>query len=87
VVEDAGQRALVAEALLGENKPPEDGEVAGAVQELEERALEGEQRSLRGQIAEAERQGDFAGLALLTQRKLELDRKLRQLHSQNGRGR
>jgi len=32
-------------------------------------------------IAEAERRGDFAELAALTQQKLELDRKLRQLQS------
>jgi DNA primase len=37
---------------------------------------------LRTQIAEAERTGDFAGLAILTQKKLELDRALRQLHTQ-----
>ena len=34
---------------------------------------------MRAQIQEAERRGDFAELALLTQRKLELDRALRQL--------
>ena len=37
------------------------------------------------QIAEAERRGDFAELALLTQQKLELDRALRQLHRPAGR--
>ena len=82
-VEDGGQRALLAEALLGESRPPQDGEVGSALQELEERALEAEQREMRTQIGEAERQGDFAGLALLTQKKLELDRKLRQLHGNN----
>ena len=38
------------------------------------------QRELRALIAEAERRGDFAELAVLTQQKLELDRALRQLH-------
>ena len=80
VVEDEAQRALLAEALLGEMRPPEESEVSSAIQELEERTLEGRQRELRAQIAEAERQGDNAGLALLTQQKLELDRALRQLH-------
>ena len=44
--------------------------------------MEGRLRELRAQIAEAERKGDDAGLALLTQQKLDLDRALRQLHSQ-----
>jgi len=80
VVTDPGQRALLAEALLAEGRPPEAREVESALQELEERALEGQQRALRAQIAEAERNGDYTGLALLTRRKLELDRALRQLH-------
>jgi DNA primase len=81
VVEDSGQKALLAEALLGETRSPEGNEVEGAIQELQERAIEGLQRDLRAQIAEAERRGDYAGLALLTQKKLELDRALRGLHS------
>jgi DNA primase len=81
VVGDPGQKALLAEALLAETRPPEDGEVASALQEVQERAIEGRQRDLRALIAEAERQGDYAGLALLTQQKLDLDRALRQLHS------
>ena len=80
VVEDPTQRALLAEALLAEVKPPEVSEVRGAVQEIHERAIEHRQRELRALIAEAERRGDFAELALLTQQKLELDRTLRQLH-------
>jgi DNA primase len=81
VVEEAAQKALLAEALLGETRPPNDREVESALQEVEERAIEGRLRDLRAQIAEAERRGDHAGLALLTQRKLELDRALRHLHS------
>ena len=79
-VEDPGQKALLAEALLGESGPPRANEVESAVQEVEERALEGRLRDLRAQIAEAERKGDSAGLALLTQKKLELDWALRRLH-------
>jgi DNA primase len=82
-VQDPAQRALLAEALLGETKPPEESEVLSAVQEIQERAIENRQRDLRSLIAEAERRGDFAELALLTQQKLELDRALRQLHNQN----
>ena len=80
VVEEPAQRALLAEALLAETKPPEESEVASAIQEIQERAMAGRQRDLRAQIAEAERRGDFAELALLTQQKLELDRALRGLH-------
>jgi DNA primase len=81
VLQDAAQRALLAEALLGENRPPEEDEVASALQEVQERAIEIRLRNMRAQIAEAERRGDFAELAVLTQQKLELDRTLRQLHS------
>jgi DNA primase len=80
IVEDPAQRALLAEALLAEVKPPEASEVRSAVQEIHERAIEHRQRQLRSLIAEAERRGDFAELALLTQQKLDLDRTLRQLH-------
>jgi DNA primase len=84
VVEDPVQRALLAEVLLAETKPPEEAEVESAIQEIQERAIETRQRDLRAQIAEAERRGDFAELALLTQQKLDLDRALRQLHNRKG---
>jgi DNA primase len=80
-VEDPAQRALLAQALLAETKPPGESEVLSAIQEIQERALEVRQRDLRALIAEAERRGDFAELALLTQQKLELDRALRQLQT------
>ena len=79
-VEDPAQRALLAETLLGETKPPAETEVQSAIQEIQERAIENRQRGLRTLIGEAERRGDFAELALLTQQKLDLDRALRQLH-------
>ena len=82
-VEDPAQRAMLAETLLAETKPPEESEVESAIQELQERALESRQRELRTLIAEAERRGDFAEVAVLTQQKLELDRALRQMHHQN----
>jgi DNA primase len=86
VVDDPGQRALLAEVLLAETKPPEEGEVLGAIQELQERAIVNRLRDLRALIAEAERRGDFAEVVLLTQQKLDLDRALRQLHNQNPSG-
>ncbi|MGD0801089.1 MAG: DNA primase [Terracidiphilus sp.] len=82
VVEDPAQRALLAETLLAETKPPEENEVQSAIQEIQERAIERRQRELRAEMETAERQGDFAGLAVLTQQKLDLDRALRQLHNQ-----
>jgi DNA primase len=85
-VEDPGQRALLAEALLAESRTPEAAEVESALQEVQERVIEGRQRELRAQIAEAERNGDYAGLALLTKQKLELDRELRQLHWRKAAG-
>src|SRR6266568_9267246 len=80
-VEDPAQRALLAEALLAETEPPSDGTVLGSIISLQQRQLEAELRDVRAQIGEAERRGDFAQLALLTQRKLDLDRGLRQLRS------
>jgi DNA primase len=85
VVEEPAQRALLAEALLAETRPPEQDEVASALQEVQERAAEGRQRNLRAMIAEAERRGDYAELALLTQQKLELDKALRQLQKPSER--
>jgi DNA primase len=80
VVEDPAQRALLAEVLLAETKPPEEREVSSAIQELQERSIATRLRDLRALIAEAERRGDFAELALLTQKKLDMDRALRNLH-------
>ena len=82
VIEDEAQRALLAETLLAETKPPEESEVQSAIQEIHERAIVRRLRELRELIAEAERRGDFAELALLTQQKLDMDRALRQLHNQ-----
>jgi DNA primase len=80
-VEDPAQRALLAETLLAETEPPTRSVVEGAITSLRQRQLEGELRDLRAQIGEAERRGDFAELALLTQRKLNLDHGLRQLRT------
>ena len=81
-VKDERQRALLAEALLGETKPPGVGEVLSALQEIQERAIGAQLRAIRAQIAEAERRADHAELAVLTQKKLELDRALRDVHRQ-----
>jgi DNA primase len=84
VVEDSAQRALLAEVLLHETRSPSEQEVAGALQQAEERTLEKRQRDLRALISEAERRSDFAELAVLTQQKLAIDKALRQLHDRHG---
>lgn len=81
VVEDPAQRALLAEVLLHETRSPGEEEVASAVQQAQERALERRQPVLRGLIAEAERRGDFAEVAVLSREKMAIDKALRQLHN------
>jgi DNA primase len=73
------QMALLAEALMGETGPPAAETVSGAIVSRQKRLLESQLRELRARIAEAERRGDHAELAILTQKKLELDRALRRL--------
>jgi DNA primase len=82
-VQDSSQRALLAEVLLQETRPPAESEVLSSLQEVQERAIERRQRDLRAQIAEAERRGNYADVALLAQEKLEFDRTLRELHRRN----
>jgi DNA primase len=81
VVTEDGQRALVAQALMHEVHPPPVSEVAGAIQELEERAIEHRLRELRGLIADAERRGDVAALGGMVREKMELDRALHGLRN------
>jgi DNA primase len=83
VVDDPAQQALLAEALLGETRSPEEAEVASSLQQVQERAIESRLRQLRGSIAEAERRGDFAEIAILIKQKMELDNALRRLHRDN----
>jgi hypothetical protein len=63
VVEDEAQRALLAEAA-GRDQAARGERGQSAIQEIQERAIENRQRDLRALIAEAERRGDFAELAL-----------------------
>jgi DNA primase len=83
VVTDEQQRRLLAEALLGETRPPAAEEVAGALQQVQERALEKRKRNLIALIAEAERKSDTGELAKLMQEKMQLDAALRRLHTQS----
>ena len=47
---------------------------------LEQHFVEHRQRRIRGAIGEAERQGDLAGVTALMTERMELDRRLRELH-------
>jgi DNA primase len=85
-VEDPEQKALLAEALLAETKPPVESEVESSIQQIQEHSLEMRQRSLRAEIAEADRRGDATALAQLFQQKIELDRSLQQLQNQQPSG-
>ena len=85
VVGNAAQRALLAEALLAETEPPAVETVVDAIVSLQRRGIEADLREMRTRIQDAERKGDFAELAVLTQRKLELDRALRQLQASGPR--
>jgi DNA primase len=85
---DEASRNLLAQVLLqsdGATESPdaEQPDLAAAVEDalaaLERRALERRQRELRTLIAEADRRGDQAMLAQLTQERLQLDRTLRGL--------
>ncbi len=80
VVQEDSQRALLAEALLGETQPPDENVVSGALQQIHENAIETRRREVRVAIAEAERRGDVAQQAQLLQEKLQLDRALTELH-------
>jgi DNA primase len=83
VVDDPAQQALLAEALLGETRSPDEAEVVSSLQQVQERAIESRLRQLRGLIAEAERRADVAEIAILMNQKMELDNALRRLHRDN----
>jgi DNA primase len=74
---DAGQRALLAQALLRESGEVEMEQVEAALESLQYRHLEALQRRVRADIAEAERRGDWAQLAFFMAEKLKVDRQMR----------
>ena len=80
-LEDAGQRALLAQALLQETEAPEVAAVEDALHGLELAHLEHEQRELRAALRAAELRGDWAEVATLTQRKVAVDKAIRQMHA------
>jgi DNA primase len=80
-VADPRQRALLAQVLLRESGEVEIGEVDAALESLRYRRLEALQRRVRADIAEAERRGDLAQLAVFMAEKLRVDREMRDVDS------
>ena len=76
-VSDPGQRTLLAQVLLRESSEVEMPEVEAALESLKYRRLEALQRRVRADIAEAERRGDLAQLAVFMAEKLKVDREMR----------
>jgi DNA primase len=74
---DPGQRALLVQALLRESGEVELEQVEAALESLKYRHLEALQRRVRADIAEAERRGDLAQLAVFMAEKLQVDRQMR----------
>jgi DNA primase len=74
---DPGQRALLAQVLLREASEVEMEQVEAALESLKYRHLEALQRRVRADIAEAERRGDWAQLAVFMAQKLKVDRQMR----------
>jgi DNA primase len=72
----ASDRALLAGILMNESEELTPALVERALNALRRQHLERRQRSLKSQIAEAERQHDQASLARLLQEKINVDRAL-----------
>jgi DNA primase len=75
------QRALLAQTLLRESGEVEIEQVEAALESLKYRHLEALQRRVRADIAEAERRGDWAQLAVFMAEKLKVDRQMREVDS------
>jgi DNA primase len=77
-VSDPRQRTLLAHVLLRESGEVEMSEVEAALESMKYRRLEALQRRVRADIAEAERRGDLAELAVFMAEKLKVDREMRE---------
>ncbi len=80
-MEDAAGRTLLAQLLMREQGEVRLDEVEAALETLKYRYLEGRQRHLRSEIAEAERRGDWGQVAVRAAEKLKVDRAMRDLAS------
>jgi DNA primase len=77
-------RTMVAQLLMRESEPVTGHELEPALATLEQHFVQHRQRRIRGAIAEAERKGDLAGVTALMTERMELDRRLRELHRRLG---
>jgi DNA primase len=78
-VSDARQRTLLAQVLFRESGEVEMAGVEAALESLRYRRLEALQRRVRADIAEAERRGDLAQLAVFMAEKVKVDREMREV--------
>ncbi len=78
-IPDPSQRGLLAQALLRETSEIELEQVEAALESLKFRHLQALQRRVRADIAEAERRGDLAQLAVFIAEKLKVDREMREV--------
>jgi DNA primase len=80
--EEAGeeQQTHVARILMEDRREITEKEAAGALITLQIQALERQRRQLMAELSDAEKQGDWAALATITQQKQNADRELRRLH-------
>jgi DNA primase len=85
-VADPQQRALLAEALLQETEPPSRAYVVETLASLEAQFIEKQLKKIRGEMAEAERQGGFAEALKLAQYRTVLERRLSELKGSGPRG-
>jgi DNA primase len=79
VVSDPQQRTLLAQVLVQEFGELELGEVEAALHSLKYRRLEALQRRVRADIADAERRGDWAQVAVFMAEKVKVDREMREV--------
>jgi DNA primase len=76
-ISDPSQRTLLAQVLVQELGELELGQVEAALESLRYRRLEALQRRVRADIADAERRGDWAQVAVFMAEKVKVDRELR----------
>jgi DNA primase len=86
-VEDEAQRALLAEALLAETKPPTEEMVSDALAWHEASLIENQLRKVRSEMAETERQSGWEEALRLNQSRVMLERRLSELKASGLRGR
>jgi len=86
-VEDEAQKALLAEALLAETKPPTEEMVSDALAWHEASLIENQLRKVRSEMAETERQSGWEEALRLNQSRVMLERRLSELKASGLRGR